>query len=194
MARTKTKTITLDYQPRQQFLPYHNRTQRYAILICHRRAGKSTAAINDLIRRAIEKPDSRWGYIAPFYSQAKDVAWEYLKFYSAPLLADTPNESELRVDLVNGARIRLYGADNAERLRGLGFDGIGADEFADWRSGVWSEVLRPALADRQGVVTFIGTPKGKTSSTRSGKLPANQMLGSSSSSRRLTLGYYPQKN
>ena len=52
--------------------------------------------------------------------------------------------------LVNGSRIRLYGADNAERLRGLGFDGVIADEFADWRSGVWSEVLRPALADRQG--------------------------------------------
>jgi phage terminase large subunit len=161
MSSVQKKKITLDYSPRKQFLSYHSRTQRYAILVCHRRAGKSTAAINDLIMRAAQTPNGRFAYIAPFYSQAKDVAWEYLKHYAAPLLSDSPNESELRVDLVNGARIRLYGADNAERLRGLGFDAIVADEFADWRSGVWSEVLRPALADRQGWVTFIGTPKGK---------------------------------
>jgi phage terminase large subunit len=155
------KKITIDYTPRRQFLGYHSRTQRHAILVCHRRAGKTVATLNDLIMRAAQAPNGRFAYIAPFYSQAKDVAWEYLKHYAAPLLADSPNESELRVDLVNGARIRLYGADNPERLRGLGFDAIICDEFADWRSGVWSEVLRPALADRQGWVTFIGTPKGK---------------------------------
>jgi phage terminase large subunit len=160
-SRVQKKKIQIDYAPRSQFLPYHNRTQRFAILVCHRRAGKTVASLNDLIMRAAQTPNGRFAYIAPFYSQAKDVAWEYLKHYSAPLLADSPNESELRVDLVNGARIRLYGADNADRLRGLGFDAIVADEFADWRSGVWSEILRPALADRQGWVTFIGTPKGK---------------------------------
>ena len=111
--------------------------------------------------RAAQTPNGRFAYVAPFYSQAKDIAWEPLKYFSGPLLADSPNESELRVDLVNGARIRLYGADNPERLRGLGFDAIVCDEFADWRPGVWSEVLRPALADRQGSATFIGTPKGK---------------------------------
>jgi phage terminase large subunit len=161
MSRVQKKKIQIDYAPRKQFLDYHNRTQRFAILVCHRRAGKTVASLNDLIMRAAQTPNGRFAYIAPFYSQAKDVAWEYLKHYSAPLLADSPNESELRVDLVNGARIRLYGADNADRLRGLGFDAIVADEFADWRSGVWSEILRPALADRQGWVTFIGTPKGK---------------------------------
>jgi phage terminase large subunit len=161
MSRVQKKKIQIDYAPRRQFLDYHNRTQRFAILVCHRRAGKTVASLNDLIMRAAQTPNGRFAYIAPFYSQAKDVAWEYLKHYAAPLLADSPNESELRVDLVNGARVRLYGADNADRLRGLGFDAIVADEFADWRSGVYSEILRPALADRQGWVTFIGTPKGK---------------------------------
>src|SRR6476660_373424 len=111
--RRESKKITLDYQPRQQFIPFHSRTQRFAILVAHRRAGKTVATINDLIRRAVEtnRTDARYAYIAPFYSQAKDVCWSYLKHYAAPLLADTPNESELRVDLVNGSRIRLYGAD-----------------------------------------------------------------------------------
>jgi phage terminase large subunit len=161
--KTRKKLVQSDYQPRPQFIPFHNRSERFAILVAHRRAGKTVATINDLIKRAAEtnRPDARFAYIAPFYSQAKDVAWNYLKHYTAPLLADTPNESELRVDLVNGSRIRLYGADNAERLRGLGFDGVVLDEFANWRPGVWSEVIRPALSDRQGFATFIGTPAGK---------------------------------
>jgi phage terminase large subunit len=160
MARVQTKKITIDYAPRKQFLGFHNRKERYAILVCHRRAGKTVATLNDLIRRAIQIPNGKFAYIAPFYSQAKDVAWDYLKHYAAPILAAPPNESELRIALVNGSEIRLYGADNPDRLRSLGFDAIICDEFADWRSGVWSEVLRPALADRQGSVTFIGTPKG----------------------------------
>jgi phage terminase large subunit len=161
--KTSTKKVVLDYQPRSQFLPFHNRTERFAIIIAHRRAGKTVGCINDLIRRAVEtdRPDARFAYIAPYYAQAKDVAWQYLKHYAAPLLADTPNESELRVDLVNGARIRLYGSDNSQRLRGLGFDGLVLDEFADFAPGVWSEVLRPALSDRQGFAVFIGTPHGK---------------------------------
>jgi phage terminase large subunit len=158
----RKKKITLAYKPREQFLRFHNRTERFAILVAHRRAGKTVACVNDLIRRAIEtnRTDARFAYIAPYYAQAKDVAWNYLRHYAAPLLADQPNESELRVDLVNGSRIRLYGADNAERLR-LGFDGVILDEFADWRPGVWSEMILPALSDRQGSAVFIGTPRGK---------------------------------
>ena len=161
MSAVQKKKITIDYAPRRQFSGYHARTQRHAIIIAHRRCGKTVASINDLIMRAAQTHKGNFAYIAPFYSQAKDVAWDYLKHYAAPLLANPPHESELRVDLVNDARIRLYGADNADRLRGLGFDAIVADEFADWRSGVYAEILRPALSDRQGWVTFIGTPKGK---------------------------------
>jgi phage terminase large subunit len=35
------------------------------------------------------------------------------------------------------------------------------DEFADMDPRAWSEVIRPALADRQGWAIFIGTPKGR---------------------------------
>ena len=154
---------TLTYEMRKQFFEYHRRKQRWAIIVAHRRSGKTTATLNDLILRACspDRPDWRGAFVAPFFSQAKDVAWSILKQYSQPLWGGEPNETELRVDFVNGARIRLYGADNPDRLRGLGFDGIVCDEFADWRSGVWDEVVRPTLLDRQGFATFIGTPKGK---------------------------------
>jgi phage terminase large subunit len=35
------------------------------------------------------------------------------------------------------------------------------DEFADMDPRAWSEVIRPALADRKGWACFIGTPKGR---------------------------------
>jgi phage terminase large subunit len=86
----QAKRLVLDYQPRKEFLSYHNRTERFAILVAHRRAGKTVATVNDLIRRAIEikKPDGRFAYIAPYYAQAKDVCWQYLRHYAAPLLAE----------------------------------------------------------------------------------------------------------
>lgn len=106
-------------------------------------------------------PDGRFGYVAPFYSQAKAVAWDYLKRYSAVIPGTTVNESELRIDYPNGSRIRLFGADNADALRGLFFDGIVADEYGDWKPSVWGYVIRPALADRGGWAVIIGTPKGR---------------------------------
>ncbi len=117
----------------------------------------------DLIDAALrcDKPDGRYAYVAPFYSQAKDVSWTYFQRYAGKVPGTTFNESELRVDFPNGARIRLYGADNPDRLRGLFLDGVVMDEYADMRPSVWGEVIRPLLADRRGWATFIGTPKGK---------------------------------
>jgi phage terminase large subunit len=105
-------------------------------------------------------PHGRYAYVAPFLAQAKEVAWEYLKRFARPILADK-NESELWVELVNGARIRIHGADNPDRLRGSYLDGVVLDEYADMRPGVWGEVIRPMLADRSGWAVFIGTPKGR---------------------------------
>lgn len=155
--------MTIPYSPREQFKPFHERTERWAAMVAHRRAGKTVAVINDLNRDALrtKRLDARYAYIAPTYGQAKDVAWEYLKRFSAPVPGVQFHETELRVDYPNGARCRLYGAENAQqRLRGLYFDGVVLDEFADMDPDVWGEVIRPALSDRLGWATFIGTPKG----------------------------------
>lgn len=157
------ETLDTGYRARKAFMPFHCRTQRFSSIVAHRRAGKTVACIADLVDAAIrlEKPEGRFAYIAPYYNQAKDVAWNYLKRYSAPLLAAPPNETELRVDLLNGSRIRLYGADNPDRLRGIYLDGVILDEYADMAPSIWGEVIRPLLSDRNGWATFIGTPKGR---------------------------------
>jgi hypothetical protein len=105
--------------------------------------------------------DGRFAYVAPFYRQAKSVAWDYLKRFSSVVPGISINESELRIDYPNGSRIQLFGADNADALRGLFFDGVVADEYGDWKPSVWGYVIRPALADRGGWAIIIGTPKGR---------------------------------
>jgi hypothetical protein len=156
------KIVELAYSARDAFKPFHNRTQRWACLVAHRRAGKTVSAVNDIIRAAItcKGPNPLFGYIAPFRSQAKSVAWGYIKTFGEPIIAKA-NEAELYVDLINGARISLYGADNADAMRGLGFNGIYMDEYGDFRPSVWGNVIRPTLSDKQGWAVFGGTPKGK---------------------------------
>lgn len=150
------------YAPRKVFLPYHNRTQRFAVMVAHRRCGKTVSVVNDLIKRAATHrlPYGKFAYIAPLLSQGKDIAWEYLQRFARPLITDT-NIQELRVTLTNGAQIRIHGADNPDRLRGGYLDHAALDEFGDMRPSVWGSAVRPMLADRLGGATFIGTPKGR---------------------------------
>ena len=158
-----TQRIVIPYSPREQFLGFHNRKQRWACVVAHRRAGKTVACVNDLIKGALTCPleNPRFAYVAPFLAQAKDVAWVYLKHFAGAVPGAQTNESELRVDFPNGGRVRLYGADNYERMRGVYLDGVVPDEYADMDPRVWPEVIRPALSDRRGWATFIGTPKGR---------------------------------
>lgn len=157
-------TVNLTLAARPQFLPYLNREQRWGAVVAHRRAGKTVACIMDLVRKAIEHKgrEPRFAYVAPTYTQAKDVAWSYLKEYTAAIPGVEKSESELSVTLPhNKARIRLYGAENYDRIRGLYLDGVVIDEAGDIDPRAWPEVIRPALSDRQGWATFIGTPKGR---------------------------------
>ena len=154
--------VTIPYAPRPQQLLVHDALEanRFAVAVCHRRFGKTVAAINHLIRAAMlcGKESPRYAYVAPTYSQAKRVAFDYLLKFTEPL-TPTANISELRVDFY-GRRISLYGADNPDSLRGIYLDGVVLDEVGDMNPKVWNEVLRPALTDRLGWALFIGTPKG----------------------------------
>jgi phage terminase large subunit len=157
--------VIIPYAPRPLQLQIHQRLdeKRFGAVVCHRRFGKTVLAINQLIKSAAtcEKERPRFGYIAPTLKQAKAVAWDYLKHYTDPIPGVSYNETELRADLPNEARIRLFGADNPDSLRGIYLDGVVLDEFPLMQGRTWSEVIRPLLADRMGWALFIGTPNGK---------------------------------
>jgi hypothetical protein len=155
--------ISLDYEPRDPFIPFHQRNTRWTGMVCHRRAGKTVACIYDLVLRALytKKKRARYAYIGPFRQQAKEIAWTYLKDATEGIRKGAPRESDLRITLHNDATITLYGADNPDSLRGLYFDGVILDEYGDCRPSLWGEIILPCLMDRQGWAVFIGTMKGK---------------------------------
>ena len=156
------ETVETGYIPRDPQRDIHKavRDNRFVVAVCHRRMGKTVAAINQLIHSALkcDKKDPRYAYIAPTYSQAKRIAFDYLIEYTRPLNA-VVNIAELRIDFM-GRRISLYGADSPDSLRGIYLDGVVVDEVGDVSPALFTDVIRPALSDRLGWCTFIGTPKG----------------------------------
>ena len=69
--------LVIDYAPRPQFTAFHDRVARFACIVAHRRAGKTVACINDLIRGALtcKRRNPRFAYIAPLYKQAKGALY-----------------------------------------------------------------------------------------------------------------------
>jgi phage terminase large subunit len=153
----------ISYVPRPQFAEFHNRFQRWAVLNTHRRAGKTVAVVNDVVMGGLECRLHRpqFAYIGPTFTQAKRIAWQFLKDYAEPYLGKPPQEAELKVTLKNDATILVLGADNADAIRGMYLDGAIMDEYAMFRPSVFSTVVRPALSDRNGWGVFASTPKGK---------------------------------
>lgn len=136
---------------------------RFKVVVAGRRWGKTLYAVSTLTKQALLKANTTFFYIAPYYKQAKMIAWKLLSDKARdlpPELVSKINESELSVKFTNGSTIAIKGADNPDGLRGVGLDGVVLDEFADMRPSVWEEIIRPSLADRKGWAIFIGTPKG----------------------------------
>ena len=156
--------IKIPYTPREMQVELHQLIERnrFSVIVCHRRAGKTVAAINHLLRDAVlcDRPNPRFAYLGATFTQAKRVAWDYLKQFAGEIPGVKFNETELRCDLPNGARIMLLSAENPDALRGIYLDGCVMDEVAIMPESVFPMVLRPALSDREGYCCFLGTPAG----------------------------------
>jgi hypothetical protein len=136
---------------------------RFRVLVAGRRFGKSYLSCVELLRGAIERPGETYFYCAPSYRMAKDIVWKLLKRLVPKAWVKSKNETDLKIELVNGSTIELKGTENAMALRGRSLAGVVLDEAAFMDSEVWFEVLRPALADKQGWALFISTPDGTAS-------------------------------
>ncbi len=159
--------IPTGYKPRDLQAEIHRKLKRYNVLVCHRRFGKTVLCIMELVDKALRSKAKlpKFGYLAPTFKAARDIAWGYMRDYceSIPGATFYENSCEVRFQH-NGAIIRLYGVgDDPDALRGLYWDGIVLDEFALMPARVWTEVVRPGLIDRNGWAIFIGTPMGRNS-------------------------------
>ena len=137
--------------------------KRFRVLVAGRRFGKSYLSCVELLRGAVERPGETFFYAAPTYRMAKDIAWKTMKQLVPQPWVKNKNESDLKIELVNGSTIELKGTENAMALRGRSLAGVVLDEAAFMDAEVWFEVIRPALADKQGWALFISTPDGTAS-------------------------------
>ena len=157
--------IVIPYKPRalQKILHGQIDKHRFSVIVLHRRAGKTVMAINHMLKAALTNKllNPRYAFISPFRLQGKATAWDYIKQFAAKIPGTKFNESELRCDLANGARITILGAENDQAIRGISLDGCVFDETQSIKPTIFPEVIRPALADRKGWCIFIGTPKGR---------------------------------
>ena len=160
-----SSSVVIPYTPRPVQAQIHAQleTHRFCVLVTHRQLGKTVCAVNHLLKKALQNPrkHARYFYVAPFLKQAKLIAWDYFKRFSAPLPQVRVNETELCIKLPTGARIWVTGADNPDALRGTYADGVVLDEYAQIKPDVFVEIIRPMLLSREGWVVFMGTPKGQ---------------------------------
>lgn len=134
---------------------------RFKVLISGRRFGKTFLGIRELCKSAATKPGSINWAVCPSYRMAKNIWWDQIKTKLNELRwIKSSNEAELTIKLKNGSIIALKGCDNPDSLRGLGLDFVIFDEFQDSPKEAFTEVVRPALSDKQGRALFCGTPKG----------------------------------
>jgi len=131
------------------------------VLVVHRRWGKTIVAITFLIFKALTIKGNYW-YVAPYRSQAKQIAWEALNTISRAIPWMDFNISELKATFPNGSVISLFGADNQEALRWLDLRWVVLDEYKDISRTLYSEIIAPMInAYKDWWVTYIGTPWGK---------------------------------
>lgn len=151
-----------------------NSKARFKIVAAGRRFGKSHLAALKLAVYALQ--EYNWAgyrmtvengvyYVAPTFDQAKRIMWPkmhaLLGFEREGGLIRNENVNDGWIELINGRKIYIRGADNPDSLRGTGYQFVVLDEYADMKASVWTEIIDPALMDVKGEALFIGTPKGK---------------------------------
>lgn len=151
-----------------------NSKARYKVVVAGRRFGKSHLAAYLLGMHAMQT-HNEYGqeltaehgvyYVAPTQDQAKRIMWPKLRallgYERTGGLIRNENTNDGWLELINGRRIYIKGADNPDSLRGIGLSFVVLDEYADMKEFVWDEILQDALSDVEGHALFIGTPKGK---------------------------------
>ena len=149
-----------------QFTPWQQEVfgdpTRFKVVAAGRRCGKSYLAAWSLLINALQSDDPRsWTfYVAPTQGQARQIMWRVLLDLGHAVIKKA-HINNLDIELVNGQTIGLRGADRPDTMRGVSLNYLVLDEYADIKSEVWEEILRPACADKTAPAIFIGTPKGR---------------------------------
>lgn len=154
----------LNYEPRACFRPVHEQPWKHGVIIAHRRAGKTYAAIAELLKRTISAPPLPSGlpqqvlFTSPQLDQAVQNTMPLFTTIGKDVIADI-NKQTSTITLINDSRIIYCGAKTIEKVRGLYLTGWLSDEVQAPIENAYSDIIYPALADTDGWSLRIGTAR-----------------------------------
>ena len=123
-----------------------------------RRWGKTVMA--GVLAAEASKAGAHVAWVAPTYTNSRPM-WRFIEGVAGQDQRVTVRRAEREVIMPGGGRVGVYTADNPVGLRGENFDIVMMDEAPQYKPEVWSDVIMPTLADRDGTAFLIGTPKGR---------------------------------
>ena len=137
------------------------------LILSGRGWGKTRTGAEWIVWQAVANPDTRWAIVAPTFADARDTCVEGVSGIRMVLdryeMVEKWNRSLGEVRLKNNSRIKLFSADEPDRLRGPQHHGAWIDEMAAWRymDETWDQLrfgLR--LGERpQTVITTTPRPR-----------------------------------
>lgn len=105
-------------------------------------------------------------YFLPTFNQGRKVIWNGIDRDGMRLLEHFPkelvrniNNTEMKIELVNGSIFQVVGADNIDSIVGTNPVGVVFSEYSLMKARVW-EFIRPILAENDGFAIFVFTPRG----------------------------------
>ena len=137
---------------------------RFTMAVCGRRFGKSYLSCAKALQTALSKKRANVLMIAPTFEMGRATLWRTLQDLVPDSWLLKTSESILEMQFLNGSRIEVKSGDRPDRLRGRSLDLVCMDEAAYLTETLWTEVLRPALSDREGSALMTTTPAGTIAS------------------------------
>lgn len=159
----KKEVNTLElYDPHEMQLKFHESPARFRVVSFGRQSGKSTACLNELLLAAWTQPSSVNWFISPIYAQAKIQFRRLVDSIgsTSEIFKRRPNESELKITLINNSTIFFKSGESFDNLRSETLNNCVIDEVRDQHPDLWPLVVRPMLSTTKGKCSFVSTPRG----------------------------------
>lgn len=133
------------------------------LILAGRGWGKTRTGAEDIAHYAHTHPGSRLAVVAPTYADARDTCIEGESGLLAVLprsVVTTWNRSLGELHLANGSQVKLFSADEPERLRGPQHHRAWCDELAAWRyPEAWDQLMFGLRLGDHPQVVATTTPK-----------------------------------
>lgn len=137
------------------------------VQVWHRRGGKEKTDLNLMVKEAFRRV-GLYFYMFPKLTQGRKILWDgadksgfkFLNHIPAELRDGPPNQTEMKIKLINGSIIQIVGSDHYDTLVGSNPIGIVFSEYSLQDPLAWS-FFRPILAENGGWAIFNFTPRGE---------------------------------